>query len=535
MTWQPSPQPAPWQPTPYPAGAYGPPGYAPPRRRRPPFVRWIAGAAVFALLLTGSAVVHRTVLSSFIGGASSPEDAVRQVISAIEEGDLSRLGLLIPPDEIAGISDVAAEASRILSEIGDDGDDGSPLEQSRVITAEVDNLELSTDEEQDGLVNVSIENADITLTYDPESIPRQLRDELNNGWDEKHTFDVEVRGDVVSVDGDEETVELDGKAQTPFVMTVEREGSWYVSPIFTQLQYASEDEGFDTSPASPAAGSDSPVEAAENFVNGLAETFETEDITSVADTLAGVEGRALLTYRDMINDAFESEGAPSLVVDEAEFELISVDGSTARVRPTQLSLTYLEHGRSTELNWDGSCLSIDDDYRPRQFCTDDEDTLEPFAPLIDRLLYLVAAKSDGGWKISISRTYFSMIADVLSWVGDNEIPIIRALIHSDPTELTDAVDSVATIDVGDSETIDIEPVGPYVDAGYAIVDIDNPDGDEFYVSCDTRKAGCDVVTVITPSGDTEPPYWAGQDGEEGTYQAVVIAPAGELEVTVERD
>ena len=57
-------------------------------------------ALVFAVLLGGAFALHRVVLSRFFGGAASPEEAVTQAVAAIENGDIKRLALLLPPDEV---------------------------------------------------------------------------------------------------------------------------------------------------------------------------------------------------------------------------------------------------------------------------------------------------------------------------------------------------------------------------------------------------------------------------------------------------
>lgn len=547
MTWQPPPQqpgqqqPAQWPPAQYPvgpnpAGAYQPGPYPqPPRRPGLPVVRWIAAAVAFCLLLTGSYVVHRTVLAGFIGGASSPEDAVLQAISAIEAGDLTRLGLLVPPDEVAGLSDVSREMSRIMAEIGEDSDTAAILTETKAFSVQVDDLELATEEEQDGLVKVSVENADITASFDPDELPSDLRDRMFPGVDGYQEVEITVRGSEVTADGDEDTFEVGGREQPPFVMTVERDGAWYVSPLFSYLQYITEYEGYDTSPAPTTPGSDSPEEAAEALVQGIADAFDTQDVTSVAEHLAGVEGKALFTYQDLINgELFDRSGA-EVSVDEASFEVLSVDGNTARVKPVSFSFTY-EYGSSFEetVSWDGECFEVDNTYGSGgNYCTDDPDTLGPFAPMIDELGYVVAVRADGGWKISASRTITSMVADVLSWVGDKELPVMRALVRQDFSELVDNVDSVASIDINDSATVDMEPINDYIGAGYVLVEIDNPMGDRFSVYCEPtdNSGGCDVAAIVTPDGDTDSAWYAG--GEDGTYHAIIVATVGEMEVMVE--
>lgn len=528
MTWQPQPWQQPWQqPTPYPPGAYGPAPY--PTRPRPPVLRWVAAGVVFALLLTAGFVVHRTVLSQFVGGAWSPEDAVRQVVAALESGDTTKIGLLIPPDEVAGLSEVTAEYDRILAEIGDDGADTSMLQSTDAYAVDVENLELESAVEQHDLTKVSIVNADITVSWNPDELPDQLRDRYFPQGTEADDATIEIRGDDITVDGEEQPLTVDGEEVAPFVMTVQRDGAWYVSPIFTTLQYLSENEGYTTSPAPTSPGADSPTEAARAFVDGLADTLASEDVTSLADTLAGVEGKALLTYQDMLNSDFDTGGSDELTVDEAEFDVLSVDGTTARVKPTSFRLTW-EDGQ--EVQWDGQCLSVKATGDSEKYCTDDEDTLGPFAPLVDRLGYLVAVRSDGGWKISISRTVFTMMADVLSWVGDNEMPLLRWLMSDDPTELTDNVDAAASIEVGDSATVEVEAIGPYVDAGYVVVDIEYSGSDPFSVYCESDSIGCEVAALISPSGELESPYFGGDDGD-GTYKAVVMATVGDVEVFAE--
>jgi hypothetical protein len=169
----------------------------------------------------------------------------------------------------------------------------------------------------------------------------------------------------------------------------------------------------------------------------------------------------------------------------------------------------------------------------RRTCLNEKSTIGPFTPLVERLEYVVAVRSDGGWKVSATRTVYTMIADVLSWVGDAEMPIIKALVQADPTEVTKGAKVAGTVQIGSGTTIQVEAIGPYVDGGYVVVNIPDPEGQQFELYCRSSKSGCNVVTLVTPSGKPQDHNEGGYDGESGTYKAIVIAAVGDAEVYAE--
>jgi hypothetical protein len=122
---------------------------------------------------------------------------------------------------------------------------------------------------------------------------------------------------------------------------------------------------------------------------------------------------------------------------------------------------------------------------------------------------------------------------MLSWIGDRELPIVKAVVRGDPTESTKVAPVAATVRIGASATVHIERIGPYIDGGYAVVDIPNPSGNEFAVYCHASGIGCEVVTLVTPSGKAESSYYGGRDEEKGDYKAVVVAPTGDVAISVE--
>jgi hypothetical protein len=529
VTWQ---DPTPAYPPQFGAPPQGPtpqqPGQGPTASAA---VRWVAAAGVVALLLVGAVVLHRTVLSHIFGGAASPVEAVNQLVAAARNKDLKGLGLLLPPDEVAGFGDIQNQLKRISSDLGEQTN-VSPDALTNGVEVSIDNLKLKTHDEQRGLTKVSIENADITASFDPSQVPEAMKKYFENRDTSKQTATITVRGADVTVNGRESTITLHDREQSPFVMTVERNGSWYVSPLFTYFQYASESYGLHTSPIDKSSGFDSPVAAAQGWVSALAKTANDRDITAVARATGGVEGLLMQTYRELINKQFGRGAEFSVTVQDSQFRELSVSGDTARVQPETLKLSATSDGQASDFDWDGNCVKIHESESHRHYCLG-EKSVGPFTPLIQRLEYLVAVRSDDGWKLSASRTVFSWISDVLSWVGNAEMPILKAITHGDPTELTKSVKSAGTVQLGNSTTIHIESIGPYVDGGYAIVDIPDPSGEAFEAYCHSSTSGCSIVTLVTPSGKTEDSYNGGGNGEEGTYKAILVAGAGRAEVRAE--
>ena len=498
-------------------------------------LRWVGAAVAVCLLLTGAVVLHRTVLSSVFGGAASPEEAVNQTIAAIEHGDLTRLGLFVPPDEVAGLGEVAKQAKRISSDLGAGGGLSGGKASEAGVQVSVKNVKLKTQNEQTGLTKVSIENADITASFDPAKVSGPMKTYLDKRGAQAKSTTITVRGADITTDGSTRTFRINDRQQSPFVMTVQRDGSWYVSPLFTLFQYATEERGYPTSAAAAAPGFGSPVEAAQGYLSALAKSLNNRDITEFARATGGVEGRLLLTYRNLVNSRLDKMSSSNFSVDVggSQFRVLSVDGNTARVRPESLHLTITESSETHRVDWDGQCLKVENPGRVQRICLGDKSTIGPYTPLVERLDYLVAVRADGGWKASATRTVFSWAADALSWIGDAEMPVIKALTRQDPTELTKVAKVADTIGIGSTGTVNIPAIGPYVDGGYAVVTIPNPGGRRFAVYCRAKSMGCNVATLVTPSGKSQKRYAGGRGGETGDYKAILIAGTGDVEVSVE--
>src|SRR5205085_2054475 len=94
-------------------------------------------------------------------------------------------------------------------------------------------------------------------------------------------------------------------------------------------------------------GFDSPVAAAQGYLSALATTLSTRDVSAIADASGGFEGRLLQTYREVVNGwLFDSDDQifDTIEITASEFTLLSIDGSTARVRPDRIAVTATRDG-----------------------------------------------------------------------------------------------------------------------------------------------------------------------------------------------
>ena len=128
------------------------------------------------------------------------------------------------------------------------------------------------------------------------------------------------------------------------------------------------------------------------------------------------------TYRELVNSGLADMDKDDVSVDvaDSQFTLVSMDGNIARVRPDRLRIAVTAKGDEGTVEWDGTCMDVDTNREQEHYCLGDDETIGPFTPL-ERLDYLVAVRADGGWKLSLSRTSLTMVADMLSWVGDGAI------------------------------------------------------------------------------------------------------------------
>jgi hypothetical protein len=289
----------------------------PSRRRR----RAAGIGATIAVIATGLGLTTLAVQSGGEGGADSPEDAVRALVTAVAQEDVIGALDVIVPEEGAplrrAIETTTSEAARVglLDPSVDLGGLGG-------LDLNLTDLQLDTEILEDGLAVVLVTSGLISADFDPTTFPF--------GPVAVDAFGGELR------DG-RTVLEIGDGVGSPMVATVERDGRWYVSPTFTAAEYARRSAGLEfpaPSAASPT-GADSPHEA----VSALYDRLLAFDLPGALDMVAGGDGAALVRYSPLwlprATEALERAAADGSSVRISGLELAEEGSGDRRVlRPT---------------------------------------------------------------------------------------------------------------------------------------------------------------------------------------------------------
>jgi hypothetical protein len=229
-----------------------------------------AGAitAVAALIGAGGFTTYSLLGASNDGGAATPEEAVSSFVSAVQHEDVLGMIDVTLPEEVgelrSTVESVTSDATRV-GLISDDFD----ARDVHGVDVSIAGLQLRTDFLEGGLATVTATAGTVTATFDPQRFPfgdrlRALLGDLNHTGTASSTFG---HGDPVGL-----------------LMTVERDGRWYVSLEYTLAEYVRRAAGWDVPGAvlRTPVGFDSPELAVSGFYDHLAAL----DLPGAFDTFA---------------------------------------------------------------------------------------------------------------------------------------------------------------------------------------------------------------------------------------------------------
>lgn len=521
--------------------------------RIPGLLKAIAIVAAIVLVATGGFAVNRLLVTQ-VNGASSATNSVKDFLGALEDEDWTRLGLLLPPDETDQLAGLIGDIGDLQSKLGSAGQ--SPIDQFEGISVEISDLRLTSEAVEADLTKVSIDRATIILKIDARTIESlaDLVPDVDPAAVGAVEIEVSIAGPEVTyktttaddVDTGTETVVVGDREQAPFLMSVRRDGGWFVSPTFTAAQYTAEELGWQTADPGPSeTGYDSPEQALTGFVEGLVETLQTADITHVADAMGGVEARLLKTYAPGINAELEADsdsdfdfGIESPVtIDDLDVEVTRGDNDQARVRIDKFEATLRSEGTEATVVFDGDCI--------RTIGEGDQGCISDGGPFAERLYgafgHVVAVPADGGWKISPVTTYFDWIAIAQRAISRVDTDLLKAVVELDFSGLA-ARDPAATIGSGDEVTVDVEAVSPEIYAGVSVVDPQpSPELIDYSCSAQTQPGLCEII-VVDGSGrrqdrdsryDIDTGYQFGYEIADDT-RLIVLAVAGPVVIESEQ-
>ncbi|WP_207844154.1 hypothetical protein [Williamsia soli] len=496
----------------YPAGGLPPqwqsPFGPPPRRRGRAAAKVVIVLVVIALLSTAGFVANRLLVQA-VGGATSATASVQQFFDALEDKDWTALGVLLPPDETYQVAGLLRDTADLQGSIGGSAD--SMADQLDGVSIDVSDLSLSSEEIAQDLSKVTIERATIVIEID-EKTTESLTDLIPDAGIEglgSIGVTVSINGPEVSYeyrggsdsDSGSESVVIGGDAQPPFLMSVRRDGGWFVSPMFTAAQYLAEGSGWETADSGESDVTfDSPDEAAAGFVDGLAETIATADIGPVADAMGGVEARLLRTYAAGINAELESDPDLGLDADvqiavrDTDFDVTPGENGQARIRISHIGLELGSDGRRATIDFDGDCVRLVADDEPDEGgCISDGGE---FASRLYRSLgHLVAIPQDGGWKVSPVATYFDWMGIAVRELAGVDADLLAAVAALDFSRLA-AREPVGRIGVSDEITVEIAPVSSAIYAGVSVIEAE-PSADLIDYSCTSANSPyfCEIIVV----------------------------------------
>lgn len=529
----------------------GPPPTHSPRPRRRGVFKAVVVVVVVALAAAAGFVVNRLIVSK-VGGATSATGSVERFVDALEAKDWTALGLVLPPDETYQLAGLFRDTGALQEKVGGTAD--SLDDQFDGVRVDVSDLSLSTDDIGTDLTKVSIDRATILIEVDQktaESLAGPFS-AIGPGAIDELSLKVSIDGSRISYeissgsdsDSGTTTTTIGGREQAPFLMSVKRDGGWFVSPMFTATQYVAEELGWDTADSRESDVTfDSPEAAANGFVDALAETIETADINHIADAMGGVESRLLRTYAPGINDELGSSpdialgSDTQITVRDTEFDVARGENGQARITIENIEVSL--DGRRASFDFDGDCLHATvDGEQDEGTCISDHG--EFATRLYNSFGHVVAAPTDGGWKISPVATYFDWVGIAQRELADLDADLLKALVKMDFSGVVDRTPD-HKIGVDDEISVDVAPVSDAIYAGVSVIEPEPASGLVDY-SCTSESEPhlCDVL-VIDGDGELQDKvsrYTSGSGYESGYVvtdetRLLVVAVAGTVAVESE--
>jgi hypothetical protein len=271
--WAPPGSPAAWSPpadtaTALPIGYFEEAGWSPPSAKKRGHGRLVGAMAVALIpLLVVAIVVQRANRGTSVGSATA-QGAVSDLATAIDRQDVLGALASVAPEE-------SAAATSIIKAVIDKAQQGKLIANSSKplagLTARVDGLRLSVHPLHPLVSRVDVSGGTLSYSFDPSQLAGTLRSDLGNSV--KATS-----GTVSAADGqsavDNFNQNSNNKLSGVYIMTVKRNGRWFVSPFYTVAEYLREAGGLPpanydaTTQGHLTGGSSSPEGVIRNLFSG---------------------------------------------------------------------------------------------------------------------------------------------------------------------------------------------------------------------------------------------------------------------------
>ncbi|MCC9175410.1 hypothetical protein [Arthrobacter sp. zg-Y179] len=489
-----------------PAGPQGPTGPGAPSSggKKPSRKLTIILVSVLALLVILGLAAFFIVQNMVRGGAGSAEDAADKVVESIESKDIIGLATMVPPEEREPLQRIQEQVMDKVEEFGLEeainkvADEDAEIDDELTfdgisITFEGVDPEVTEIDESTALIKYTSGEARFQL--DPAETTGAIRSGLEaGGYEDEEKIDETVQLNEMGADGSPLTL-----------VATERDGRWYVSPMYSIAEIINESEGYDRgSVPETAGGSDSPAAAAQAAVEAVPDVVSEGSLEPLAGTLSIHEGSLLYLYQDLFDDMMAGAGGEELNISDVRFTDGDKDGDRA-VAVVENITVESEYG--DEITLTSEC--IEGERESDSICFSDSGySIEPSMEMLGgaKIMSLTTIEEEGKWRVSLGHT----VADwIINWTDSLTREQALALMQLANTE-----DATGDISVDESTEVEFNSAGfavlnLTVDEDMALEPEDGDFGDMLVYSEDGKDQIADLG-------------W-GDEVEAGSYKLVVFA------------
>ncbi|WAP51412.1 hypothetical protein OL239_16550 [Arthrobacter sp. ATA002] len=295
------------------------------------------------------------------GGAGSAESAADKLIEAVEDKDLTGFFTMLPPQERDALQRVQEAAEEQAEEHGildaaakvSDGDAGSGDEDGMDLS--LDGIDISlggaepvVTEIDEHLAMIKFSSGELRVQIDPAQTTGAIRSAFEAG------------GDMDPIDESTPFASLGINNSGLTLMATETQGRWYISPLYSGLEFAQQFTGSSRGnvPGQPAPGSDSAADAARNAVAVLPQMVSNGSVMPLAPYLSGYEGNALYYYGGLIDSVLGGSGSDEFYLGEVAFRDGGKDGNRTKAVVENITVET-EYG--DRFNLTSNCIMEDGD------------------------------------------------------------------------------------------------------------------------------------------------------------------------------
>lgn len=355
-------------------------------RKKTPMVIGGALAGVIGVVGIGFGAVK---LMSDPTGADSPEAAVRSVLDAISGQDPVAAVRVINPDEARGLDNAVSLTVDRVKKAG--FDDGGKFTDA--IDVQFENLSFDVDTMGDGAAKVVIDGR-VNASFDPAELPEHMQNDAKLKADSLSSDLNDLLGGSPYTDRHQERTQV-------YLVTVERDGRWYVSPTATALELMTDtlDVPGGDFDAKTLASAEPSAETPDDAVTGLLRAMENQDLVEASGYLVSGQGDLVRAYEESFDTLIRQNGV-DWAVEGSVRTASAISGGRGIVTISEATLTGT---LSDESRYESGTLSVDGD------CYDMGEAPQCVGGDLDEAtgidgFELVTVKEDGNWRIDLYGT-----------------------------------------------------------------------------------------------------------------------------------